>query len=105
MSKCRFIDEIRKLDIPGKAKAELSILFAKARRLAVAILRFLKAHRRFAEALLLGAIVAFLLTKIPLLGNFLALAALATSAAMGLARELREDLTRFFEEDIPEAAA
>ena len=104
MSKCTFLDEIRKLDIPGKAKAELSILFAKARRLAVAILRFLKAHRRFAEALLLGAIVAFLLTKIPLLGNFLALVALATSSAIGLMRELREDLTKFFDTEVPAQA-
>ncbi len=39
------------------------------------ILRFIRSHREFAEAMLLGAIVAFLLNKVPLLGGFLALCA------------------------------
>ena len=48
---------------------------------------------------LLGAIVAFLLNKVPLLGGFLALCALVTAAAIGLLRELREDFERFFDSD------
>ena len=95
----RIIDEIRRLDIPAKCKAELAMLCAKAKKLGMRILRFLRSHREFAEAMLLGAIVAFLLNKVPLLGGFLALCALVTAAAIGLLRELREDFERFFDSD------
>jgi len=104
MSKCKFIDEIRKLDIPSKCKAELALLYAKCKRLALAIINFLMMHRRFGEAMVLGCIVAFLMTKIAWIGGFLALCALVTAAAMGLMRELREDLTRFFDIEIPAQA-
>ena len=97
MSKFKFIDELRKLDIPAKAKADLAMLYSQAKKLARAILRFIKSHRQFGEAMLMGAIVAFLLSKVPIIGGFLALCALVTAAAIGLMRELREDLTKFFE--------
>jgi hypothetical protein len=104
MSKCKFIDEIRKLDIPSKCKAELLMLYSKCRRLALAIIKFLMTHKRFGEAVILGCIVAFLLTRIPWIGGFLALCALVTAAAMGLMRELREDLTKFFDAEVPAQA-
>jgi hypothetical protein len=40
---------------------------------------------------------------VPWLGGFLALCALVTAAAIGLMNELREDLTRFFDIEIPAA--
>jgi hypothetical protein len=104
MSKCKFIDEIRKLKIHSKCKAELLMLYAKCRRLALAIIKFLMKHRRFGEAVILGCIVAFLLTRIPWIGGFLGLCALVTAAAMGLMRELREDLTKFFDTEVPAQA-
>ena len=39
MSKFKFIDELRKLDIPAKAKADLAMLYSQAKKLARAILR------------------------------------------------------------------
>ena len=54
--------------------------------------------------MILGCIVAFLLTKTPLIGGFLGLCALVTAAAMGLMRELREDLTKFFDTEVPAQA-
>ena len=39
------------------------------------ILRFIRSHREFAEAMLLGAVAAYLLNKLPLVGGFLALCA------------------------------
>jgi hypothetical protein len=101
MSKCKFIDEIRKLNIPSQCKAELVLLYAKSQKLAAAIIRFLKMHRRFGETMILGCVIAFLLAQIPWIGGFLALCALVTSAAMGLMRELREDLTKFFDIELP----
>jgi hypothetical protein len=58
-------------------------------------------HRRFGETMILGCVIAFLLAQIPWIGGFLALCALVTSAAMGLMRELREDLTKFFDIELP----
>jgi hypothetical protein len=104
MSRCKFFDEIRKLKVPSKCKAELLMLYAKCRRLAAAIVRFIKRHRRFGEAMILGCIVAFLLAQVPWLGGFLALCALVTAAAIGLMNELREDLTKFFDAEIPAQA-
>jgi len=100
----RLIDAIRKLNVPAKVKAELMILASQARSLVQCIIRFIKRHRRFGEAMILGAVVAFLLAKIPWIGGFLALCALVTAAAVGLMRELREDITQFFAAEITQPA-
>ena len=104
MSKRKFIEDIKKLKIPSRCKAELALLYARYRRLAAAIIRFLKTHRRFGETMALGCVIAYLLAQVPLLGGFLSLVALVTSAAVGLMRELREDLTRFFDIELPAPA-
>ena len=104
MSRCKFIDEIRRLNIPNTCKAELTMLYSRCQRLASAIVRFIKRHRRFGEAMILGCIVAFLLAQVPWIGGFLALCALVTAAAIGLMNELREDLTKFFDAEIPAQA-
>lgn len=97
MSKCRIIEEIRRLDIPAKAKAELLLLWTRAQRLVEAIIRFIQRHRQFGEAILLGAIIAYLLAHIPWIGGFLALCALVTAAAIGVLKELREDIASLFQ--------
>ena len=97
----RIIDEIRRLNVPGKIKAELVVLASQARQVAIPIIRFIKRHRRFGEAMILGVLAAYLLTHIPWFGKFLALCALVTAAAIGLMRELREDLTQLFATDAP----
>ena len=96
MSPCKIIEEIKKLDIPAKAKAELLMLWHKARRLVEAVLRFVQRHREFGAAILLGAIIAYLLSQIPWIGGFLALCALVTAAAIGVLKELREDIASLF---------
>lgn len=103
MSKCKIIEEIRKLDIPAKAKAELLLLWQKAQRLVEAIIRFMQRHREFGHAILLGAIIAFLLAQIPWIGTFLALVALISAAALGVLKELREDIASLFEPIAQEA--
>lgn len=97
MSNCTIIEDIRKLDIPAKAKAELVLLWHKAQKLVEAIIRFLQRHREFGHAILLGAIVAWLLSQIPWIGGFLALCALVTAAAIGVLKELREDIASLFQ--------
>lgn len=97
MKSSQVLDKIKNLNIPTKCKAELAMLSRRAKKLVLAVIRFIESHRYFGEAMLLGAIVAFLLGKVPIIGGFLALCALVTSAAMGLMRELREDFSRFFE--------
>ena len=47
--------------------------------------------------MLLGAIIAYLLAHIPWIGGFLALCALVTAAAIGVLKELREDIASLFE--------
>lgn len=90
------VDRIRQLNIPARAKAELLLLWQRARRLVEAILRFIDRHRSFGEAMVLGAILAYLLAHIPWIGNFLALCTLVTAAAIGVLKELREDITDLF---------
>lgn len=91
------VDRIRRLDIPARAKAELLMLWHQSRRLVERILAFLESHREFTHALLLGGIVAFLLSQIPWIGGFLALCALITFAAIGVMKQVHADLTRLFE--------
>lgn len=97
----RIFDEIRSLNIPAKVKAELVVLASQARELVIAVIRFIKRHRRFGEAMLLGAIAAYLLAQIPMIGSFLSLCALVTAAAIGLCRELKEDLAQAFSAEVP----
>ena len=103
-TKTRLIDEIRKLDIPNRCKAELAILCARSRKLGIQILRFIRRHRHLGEAAILGAIIAYLLCFIPWVGGFLALIALAISIMGGVIRELREDLAALFAVEIPVCA-
>jgi hypothetical protein len=91
------IDRIKKLDIPARAKAELLMLWHRAKQLVARILAFLDSHREFTEAMLLGAIAAFLLSQIPWIGGFLALCALVTAAAVGVLKQIHADLTQLFE--------
>ena len=97
MSRCKIIEQIRKLDIPAKAKAELLMLWHRARRMVEAAIRFIQRHREFGEAILLGAIIAYLLSQVPWIGGFLALCALVTAAAIGVLKELREDIAGLFQ--------
>lgn len=91
------IDKIRSLNIPGKAKEQLLLLYTRARNLVIGILKFMERHRQFAEAMLLGAVIAYLLSKIPWIGMFLSLCCLVTFAAIGIARELHEDLAKLLD--------
>ena len=91
------IDRIKKLDIPARAKAELLMLWHRSKRIVERILQFLERHREFAEAMLLGAIAAFLLAHIPWLGCFLALCALVTAAAIGILKEIRSEIEQLFQ--------
>jgi len=91
------IDRIKRLNIPARAKAELLMLYHRAQNLGQKILSFIERHRAFTEAMLLGALAAYLLAHIPWIGGFLALCALITAAAIGVMKQLHEDLTDFFE--------
>ena len=91
------IDRIKQLNIPARAKSDLLMLWHKARNLAEKILAYLEHHREFAESILLGAIVAFVVAHIPWIGGFLALCTLVTAAAIGVMRQLRRDLEVFFQ--------
>ena len=97
----RLIDEIRKLEIPARCKAELAILCVRAKELGRRILRFLARHRHIAESILLGSIIGYLLCFLPLIGPFLSLVALATAVTIGMVKELREQLSALFEAELP----
>ena len=99
--KTRLIDEIRRLDIPARCKAELALLCVRAKDLGLKVLRFIRRHRHIAESILLGAAIGWLLCYIPIIGGFLSLVALATSVAAGMVKELREQLAALFEAEMP----
>jgi hypothetical protein len=92
----RLIDEIKDLNIPARAKAELAILCARAKSLGAQVLKFIRRHRALGEAAVLGSIVCYALCFIPWIGGFLGLVALGMSVASGVLRELREDLAALF---------
>lgn len=97
------IDRIKNMNIPQKAKADLLVLWTRSKRLVEGIIRFICRHRHFGEAVLLGAALAWLLAHVPYVGGFLALCALVTAAAIGVMKELREDLNQLFA-DVPAEA-
>jgi hypothetical protein len=97
MKKFEFIEEVKAMDIPAKAKAELVMLWHRARKVAEGIVRFIQRHREFAESMILGAIMAYLISQIPWIGGFAALCALVTAAAIGVLKELRQDIASLFE--------
>ena len=90
------IDRIKRLDIPAKAKAELLMLWHRCKRVVERILQFIERHKEFTEAMLLGAILAYLVAHIPWIGGFLALCTLITAAAIGVMKQMHEDLTQLF---------
>lgn len=97
MKRFRIVEAIANLKIPDKAKAELLMLWRKARGVAESILCFLQRHHEFCATLLLGALIAYLLSHIPWIGGFLALCALVTAAALGVLKQLRSDIEALFE--------
>jgi hypothetical protein len=97
MTKSQFIEDVKAMDVPARAKAELLMIWCRAQKVAEGIVRFAQRHRHFAESLLLGAIMAYLVSFIPWLGGLAALCALVTSAAIGVLKELREDIASLFE--------
>ncbi len=99
--KTRLIDEIRRLDIPARCKAELAMLCVHGRELVRKILCFIRRHHHIAESILLGAAISWLLAYLPIIGGFLSLVSLATSVAIGMVKELREQLAALFAADIP----
>jgi hypothetical protein len=90
-------EQVKAMQIPAKAKAELMMLWHKAKHLVEAIIQFVQRHREFAEATILGAVIAFVLAQIPWIGGFLALCTLVTSAAIGVLKELRADIAMLFQ--------
>jgi hypothetical protein len=90
------IDRIKQLNLPACAKAELLMLYNRARSLGERILRFIEHHKELSEALLIGAIMSFLLVHVPWIGGLLALCALVTAAAIGLMKQMRADLEQLF---------
>jgi len=98
---CKIIDEIKRLNLPTKVKAELLILATRARNLVLKILAFIRKNRHIAEAMVLGSIIAFLLAHLPWIGGFLALCALTTAAAWGLMKQVEVDILDLFASEMP----
>jgi len=96
MKSSEVISRIRSLHITRQAKADLVLLYTRARKLVVGILRFLERHKHLGESLVLGALAAWMLMHVPVIGAFLGLCAMVTAAAIGLMRELREDIQQLF---------
>jgi len=89
--------EISNLKISARAKAELAILCARAKKLGRAIISFVRRHKHICENAVIGAILAHLMLLVPgLLGSFLALATMALSVSNGVLRELQESLAALF---------
>ena len=88
MTRKTVLNNIRRLHVPERAKHDLIRLSRRAKKLVEKILLFLRRHQQFAESVLLGAIAAYLLSLLPVLGRALGLLALVTGAAIGLMREL-----------------
>ena len=100
MTQKEVVNEIKELDLSGRVKAELLKLWFKCKEIVERLIAFIKRHKDLAECLALGAIVAFLISQLPFMGNFLALLALVTSGAVGLMLEMRNYLSQMFAQPI-----
>jgi hypothetical protein len=92
----KIIKRIQALQIPQRAKADLLLLWTYAKELAEQIVAFVRRHSHLSECLVLGALVAFLVGQLPLIGGLLALMALVTAAAVGLLTELQAEMEKVF---------
>ena len=97
---CSLFEDIRRLRVCARVKAELVILATRARTLVVRMLNFIRRNSRFCEAILLGSLVAYLLAHVPLIGGLLALCALVTAAAWGLMKQMEADISALFASEI-----
>ena len=81
-----------------RIKQEMLGLFHSAKRIAIAILKFLAEHRHFCHSLIVGACVAVIISRIPVLGPLLSGLSFLVCAAIGLVNELNDQLARTFSE-------
>jgi hypothetical protein len=79
----------------GRLKDGLFFALRVLRWLVAQLLQFLRRHHEFAESLLLGAVVSYLLAYVPIVGPFLGLGTFVTSVVIGLIRELGGALKAF----------
>jgi hypothetical protein len=90
------IARLRTLNLPQRIKGELLLLWRHARVLVESVIGFVVRHNHLGECLVLGAVVAYLLAKVPAVGGFLALVALVTAASVGLMVGLRKEIESVF---------
>ena len=101
MNEKEFVNETKRLNLCAAVKAELVMLYHTCRDLAVKIIKALAAHKEMITSILLGAIVAYLCTMLPIFGTLAALVSLVTSAAIGMLAEIKDHLQALFEIPIP----
>lgn len=92
----KLMKKIRSLNIPHRVQQGLIRMLRGSKVLLREALLFLRRHRRLTESLLLGAIVAYLLTLVPYAGGFLGAAALITFASIGLMHEFGDGVRSAF---------
>ena len=96
MTKNELLQRIRDLRIPEKTREVLRRMCVKLRAWVEKIVLFIRRHRGFCEAMIIGAIAAYLLIHVPLIGAALAQTAIITAAAVGLMKELSSAMKEAF---------
>ncbi|MCE9614827.1 MAG: hypothetical protein K8T26_11160 [Lentisphaerae bacterium] len=89
MNRIELKARILALRIPARLRQTTYWLLGNLRGLIALLLQFLSRHLAFVESVLLGSLVALIVTNVPLIGRILAWAALTIGAFVGLLREAR----------------
>lgn len=83
---------LSELELPEDIKTKLRRLYHRARHLVVSIVQFLYNKRHFCSYLLLGVILFYLLSTVPMVGPLLASLAISLSLLAGIYKQFEADI-------------
>lgn len=87
---------ISEFNLPARIKFELLALWHSAKRLVIAILRYLAEHRHICHGLIVGAFLAWALHFVPIIGGFLGLLCMALCVSASIVQDMQDQFARTF---------
>ncbi|MGB0713420.1 MAG: hypothetical protein ACPGUC_07650 [Gammaproteobacteria bacterium] len=89
--------KIRRLELPEEIKETLRTMWHQAKALVERLVEWLYHKRHLTATVALGVALAYLCHYVPIVGPLLADLAISSSVLVGLVRQMRADLDRFFD--------
>ena len=87
---------LREIQLPEEIKIKLRRLYHQARHVVVSIVLFLHSKRHFCAYTLLGVILFYILSTVPVFGPLLASLALSMSLILGIYKQFLAEIKESF---------